>query len=116
MLTGNLLDNQPVLAFVIIVATLHNGSTVFCASIAGAVGNWLEVVECIETLNGNGPADLEELVVVQSGQMLLQSGVVNSRAEGISMCKEVRGCSTLSHQVSGSINDTLCALNCNFER
>jgi thymidine phosphorylase len=49
------------------------------------------VVECIETLNGNGPADLEELVVVQSGQMLLQSGVVDSRAEGISMCKEVRG-------------------------
>ena len=71
------------------------------------------MVECIETLNGNGPADLEELVVVQSGQMLLQSGVVNSRAEGISMCKEVRGCGNC---VSASISDTLCTLNCNFER
>lgn len=48
------------------------------------------MVECIDTLNGNGPADLEELVVVQSAQMLLQSGVVGSRAEGISMCKMVR--------------------------
>ncbi len=62
------------------------------AAIAGAVGNWLEVIECIESLNGNGPADLEELVVVQSAQMLLQSGVANSRAEGILMCKEVRCC------------------------
>ena len=53
--------------------------------------NWLEVVECIDTLNGNGPTDLEELVVVQSAQMLVQSGVVGSRTEGISMCKKVRG-------------------------
>ena len=48
-------------------------------------------MECIETLNGNGPTDLEELVVVQSAQMLLQSGVVDSRAEGISMCRGVSG-------------------------
>lgn len=66
-------------------------SDVPVCSIAGTVGNWLEVIECIDTLNGNGPADLEELVVVQSAQMLVQSGVVDSRAEGIVMCKQVSG-------------------------
>lgn len=70
--------------FLILVTSARLGS-----SRAGAVGNWLEVVECIETLHGNGPADLEELVVVQSAQMLLQSGVVASRAEGVSLCKAV---------------------------
>ena len=55
--------------------------------IGRAVGNWLEVAECIDTLQGEGPADLEELVVVQSGQMLLQAGVVGSRAEGVERCR-----------------------------
>ena len=41
--------------------------------IGRAVGNWLEVVECIDTMHGKGPADLEELVCVQSAQMLVQA-------------------------------------------
>eukprot|EP01043_Picozoa_sp_COSAG02_P027854 COSAG02_NODE_1661_length_11445_cov_70.751983_4_plen_85_part_00 len=82
-----------------------------CAAIAGAVGNWLEVIECIETLNGNGPDDLEELVVVQSAQMLLQSGVANSRAEGILMCKEVRCCPSGWH-TSCLASSTRCASWC----
>jgi len=42
------------------------------------VGNWLEAKEAIETLNGHGPADIEELCVVQAAQMLLQGGCSTS--------------------------------------
>jgi pyrimidine-nucleoside phosphorylase len=40
-----------------------------------AVGNWLEVKECIDIMRaGQGSRDLIELVLMQAGQMLLQSG------------------------------------------
>ena len=56
--------------------------------IGKAVGNWFEVVESVETLRGEGPKDLEDLVVVQGGQMLLQGGVCGSLNEGIAMARE----------------------------
>jgi pyrimidine-nucleoside phosphorylase len=44
-----------------------------------AVGNWLEVKECIDVMNGKFTAlnrrDLVTLTVIQAGQMLLQSGL-----------------------------------------
>jgi thymidine phosphorylase len=50
-----------------------------------AIGNALEVLESIETLRGNGPADLEELVCVQGGIMLTAAGICDNRDEGAHM-------------------------------
>jgi thymidine phosphorylase len=50
-----------------------------------AIGNALEVLESIETLRGNGPADLEELVCVQGGIMLTAAGISNDYDEGAHM-------------------------------
>jgi len=39
------------------------------------VGNSLEVVECIETLKGRGPRDVEELSIVLAARMLIVAGL-----------------------------------------
>jgi pyrimidine-nucleoside phosphorylase len=48
-----------------------------------AVGNVVELKEAIDTLMGNGPKDLEDLVIELGTQMLLLSGVVSSRDEAV---------------------------------
>lgn len=50
-----------------------------------AIGNALEVLESVETLRGNGPADLEELVCVQGGIMLADAGLAENREDGAMM-------------------------------
>lgn len=47
-----------------------------------AVGNALEVAEAVETLRGEGPADLRELCLVLGAQMVTLAGVARSPAEG----------------------------------
>ncbi len=47
-----------------------------------AVGNALEVAECIDVLNGKGPADLRELCSVLSAWMFLMGGRVANLEEG----------------------------------
>ncbi len=47
-----------------------------------AVGNALEIVESVETLCGRGPHDLEELVCVQGGLLLVSAGLACDLAEG----------------------------------
>lgn len=50
-----------------------------------AVGNSLEVIEAIEVLKGNGPADITELAVTLSSIMLHLGGMVSSVEDGRAM-------------------------------
>ena len=50
-----------------------------------AIGNSLEVLESVETLCGNGPEDLEELVCVQGGLLLHATGMAEDAQTGAVM-------------------------------
>jgi pyrimidine-nucleoside phosphorylase len=52
-----------------------------------AVGNSLEVIEAIETLKGNGPADITELSEILSGIMVYLGGKAETAEQGIEMTK-----------------------------
>ncbi len=56
--------------------------------LGNAVGNWLETKEAIETLRGEGPADVVELTLALSAQMLVQGEVAKNISEGTSLLKE----------------------------
>ncbi len=52
--------------------------TAMDAPLGSAVGNALEVVECVETLKGRGPKDLEELSVVLAARMVRSAGLAET--------------------------------------
>lgn len=54
-----------------------------------AVGNAIEVKEAIDTLNGNGPRDLEELCLFLGAQMLLLADKVKTIDEGQNVLREI---------------------------
>jgi pyrimidine-nucleoside phosphorylase len=53
------------------------------------VGNALEVIECLEILNGEGPRDLRELCDELSAWMLLLGGRVGTLVDGRSLAAEM---------------------------
>jgi thymidine phosphorylase len=52
------------------------------APLGRAVGNALEVIECIEVLKGDGPADVGDLSVELAARMLVLARVADDRADG----------------------------------
>ena len=57
--------------------------------LGNAIGNSLEVKEAIETLKGNGPADLRELCLTLGANMLLNANKVENFAEGYDLLEEL---------------------------
>lgn len=54
------------------------------------IGNWLEIYECIEVLQGNDPLGrLTELSVTLSGAMIYLGGKASSAKEGIDISREL---------------------------
>jgi pyrimidine-nucleoside phosphorylase len=52
------------------------------------VGNALEIIECLETLKGQGPRDVEELSVALAARMLRLAGVAAGDAEATSKVRD----------------------------
>ncbi len=52
-----------------------------------AVGNWLEVVECIDCMKGKNIPDLMEVTYVLGGTMVMLGGKAESIDEGIAQCR-----------------------------
>lgn len=52
------------------------------------IGNWIEIVESLDCLNGSGPDDVMELTYVLGGTMVMLGGKAGSIAEGMEQCKD----------------------------
>lgn len=57
--------------------------------LGNAVGNALEIKESIEVLKGNGPTDLEQLIVVLGGYMAIMGGKVKTIEAGQKLVQSV---------------------------
>jgi len=53
------------------------------------IGNWLEVEECIEALQGNGPNDIMQLSNLLSGTMIFLGDKAESIEEGVKLSEEI---------------------------
>lgn len=53
-----------------------------------AIGNWLEVKECIECMHGEGPSDIMDITHLLAGTMIYLGKKATSIKEGIEMSRE----------------------------
>lgn len=53
-----------------------------------SVGNWLEVLECIETLKGNGPQDLVNVTLNLTSWMVVLSGIEDNYTKAKNLLEE----------------------------
>jgi pyrimidine-nucleoside phosphorylase len=62
--------------------------TSMAAPLGRAVGNALEIVECIDALQGNGPPDLETVIVTLARRMVVLGGRAAEEQEGERLVRE----------------------------
>ncbi|NOX88323.1 MAG: thymidine phosphorylase [Calditrichaeota bacterium] len=57
--------------------------------LGNAVGNWLEIKECLDTLNGNGAEDLVEVTLTLAGTMIFLGEKADGIEDGIDKAREI---------------------------
>jgi pyrimidine-nucleoside phosphorylase/thymidine phosphorylase len=79
------------------------------APLGGAVGNALEIAECIDCLSGGGPSDLKGVVVRLSARMLVLAGVESDEAAATARVTEAlasgRGRETFARMIAAQGGD-----------
>jgi pyrimidine-nucleoside phosphorylase len=75
------------------IGTLFNKSVVaYLTSMAqplgNHIGNWLEITECIDCMQGQGPADLKEIVITLTTEMLIMAGIEKNREKAQTLCED----------------------------
>ena len=80
------------------------------APLGGAVGNALEIAECIDCLSGGGPPDLKGVVVRLSARMLVLAGVESDEAAATARVTEAlasgRGRETFARMIAAQGGDS----------
>ncbi len=89
----NLTDARRLAHMMVRIGALANRQTMAVISdmsqpLGEAIGNSLEVVEAIETLQGNGPADLTEMCMVLGSQMVVLAKKAESLEEARALLSE----------------------------
>ncbi len=74
-------------------ARFNKNSTAFITDMSqplgNAIGNSLEIIESIETLQGKGPKDLTDLSIELAGSMIHLAGICKSHSAGVKRAKEM---------------------------
>ncbi len=66
---------------------VHASLTNMNQPLGRAIGNWLEVAECLEVMQGEGPADVVELTVHLAAHMVVLGKQAATYAEATALCR-----------------------------